>query len=109
MTYPLPRDREKLPLVTKPMTALSAGGIFDNYKVRRIYPRVRSDQRSNEFSTNLNHIRWLLAYFVPSGSPLAMRLHPCTSLLVFERIYKCHIIRRTPSTERHAHMHQRSP
>ena len=43
MAYPLPRDSEKLALVTKPMMALSAAGIFDSYEVRSEksrYPRV---------------------------------------------------------------------
>jgi hypothetical protein len=35
MANPLPRESEKLPLVTKPMMALSAAGIFDSYKVKK--------------------------------------------------------------------------
>jgi hypothetical protein len=42
MANPLPRDSEKWPLVTKPMMALSAAGIFDSYasEKKSRYPGV---------------------------------------------------------------------
>ncbi len=48
MAYPLPRESEKLPLVTKPMTALSDGTTFDSWEVK-VYmcPREIGDAKES--------------------------------------------------------------